>query len=324
MMTFKDIAERWDALTKDPGTGRPYVDSEELRWLLRTLCAPDGLADDDHRGWFTACWAWVHGGPPPDDYQEIQEVQSALPESAQSVAEAHLACAKAAIQAQTLALLDPQAPLRLRTEVPGGAQPLIKAACEAITQLERAWTDTKPFATQLTILELAKEVLNVHWLSPSVSAADLVVQTFRLLIPSLKTPLPNVWATARDLTLELLEATRRPTRTETLTGILVQRDQGVVADVQLDLIPDGAGCFYPSPALAFVRRDADFLQAEADARTCVQEHYGLWAPMWDVRWSLRRRDGQLLPLDFLQETDLEGDSLGAAWALGIAKLAVET
>lgn len=317
MMTFEQIAKDWRALEKDPETGEPWLNSRGRRQLLHTLCAPDGTAQDDHRGWFNACRAWVHGGPQPDDYEEIEKVRDALPTSAQSVAEAHLACANVAIQAQTLAPRDAQVPLRLRTEAPGGAEPLVKAACEAITQLARGWTGTKPFATQPNVRVVATDVLNVHWPSPSVSASDLVVQIFRQLLPSLETPVPNAWATARDLTLELLEAPREQPRTETLIGLLIQGDHGVVADIRLDRISDGAGCFCISQALAFLRRDVDFRRAEDNVRVCIQEHLGLWRPEWDVRWSIGRRDGQPLPMD------LEGDSLGGVWALGIAKLAIE-
>jgi hypothetical protein len=118
----------------------------------------------------------------------------------------------------------------------------------------------------------------------------------------------------RDLMRALLEEPlRKAERNLSLAVLLVDiaRNEGIEATLTLELMPDGRGKLYPIPELAFMR-DKDFHQAEDNARACV-EGAGLWQKDWDVRWRLQRRDGKPL-------VTLSGPSMGAAFALGLAKL----
>lgn len=117
-----------------------------------------------------------------------------------------------------------------------------------------------------------------------------------------------------DLTLALANAPlRRGEQTTALTVLLVDtaRNDGVVATLTLELIPNGSSALYPTPELVFLR-DTDFQQAETHASAATHAA-GLWSTNHDVRWQLHRRDGKPL-------TTLAGPSMGAAFALGISKL----
>ncbi len=118
----------------------------------------------------------------------------------------------------------------------------------------------------------------------------------------------------RDLMLALVgEPLRTAIQSLSLAVFLVDtaRSEGVGATLTLELLGDGRRECYSVPELAFMR-DADFRQAEENARFCI-EGMGLWRQEWDVRWRLHRRDGKPL-------LTLAGPSLGAAFALGFAKL----
>jgi len=118
----------------------------------------------------------------------------------------------------------------------------------------------------------------------------------------------------RDLIRVLADVPLRPAkRSLSFTTLLVDvaRNEGVTAVLTLELIPDGGGDFYPTPELAFLR-DADFQQAETNARAAVHT-VTQWPSSYDVRWLLQRRDGKPL-------TNLSGPSLGAAFSLGISAL----
>jgi hypothetical protein len=118
----------------------------------------------------------------------------------------------------------------------------------------------------------------------------------------------------RDLMLALSDSPLRPVRQSlSLTTLLVDvaRNEGVTAVLTLELIKEGSGDFYPVPELAFLR-DADFQQAETNARAAVHT-ITQWPPSYDVRWRLQRRDGKPL-------TNLSGPSLGAAFSLGVSVL----
>ena len=125
----------------------------------------------------------------------------------------------------------------------------------------------------------------------------------------------------RDLIQELLPADRggggpRPKAgTQALMALLVDHveNRGVAAWLDLDLIADGAGEFYPHPGLAFVARDERWVQAEETACDYVQKA-GIWTGQdrLDIRWSLLGRNE--IP------SALNGDSIGAAFALGLVRL----
>lgn len=121
----------------------------------------------------------------------------------------------------------------------------------------------------------------------------------------------------RDLSLALLgQPLRQAERDLSMTVLLVDmaRNEGVVATLTLELLPDGSGELYPAPAFAFLRDD-DFRQAEDNARACL-EQTSFADTHKDVRWRLQRRDNKPL-------TSLSGPSMGAAFALGLGKLCAE-
>ena len=114
-----------------------------------------------------------------------------------------------------------------------------------------------------------------------------------------------------DLTLALLpHDSRQPEHTEQLYVLLIEedRDAGVVGLLSLHLMPNGSGDIYPHHDLAFVFRDPQFRQAEADARTYVGS-LGLWPKDRDVCWRLTR------PFDNRPVRRLTGASMGAAFVL---------
>src|SRR5712691_9341882 len=88
-MTFAEIADEWGKRPKLP-SGRPML--EWGKKFVSDLIAPE------RRGWFTACHAWVHGGPSPDDYpEETPQVMGSLGEFGHrlaQVAQAHIDCAR--------------------------------------------------------------------------------------------------------------------------------------------------------------------------------------------------------------------------------------
>lgn len=119
----------------------------------------------------------------------------------------------------------------------------------------------------------------------------------------------------RDLLSVLLApSSNRPTlhqpeHSVQLTTLLVGATRGIAATLTLAYVPNGTGALYPTPSLAFVHRDAAFRQAEATACAWAE----LPSRQCDVRWDLRRLDGQPFGA-------LTGPSLGVALALGLAKV----
>lgn len=114
----------------------------------------------------------------------------------------------------------------------------------------------------------------------------------------------------------------RPAEQEQLLPVLLveldtarRKEDGVVADLTLELMPDGNRMLYPIPALALVPRDEAFRQAENNARQYVHQCLKLWPEGYDVRWRLQIREKPLFPR-------LGGNSAGAAFALGLLKLLV--
>jgi hypothetical protein len=118
----------------------------------------------------------------------------------------------------------------------------------------------------------------------------------------------------RDLAADLLgEHTRTAVQQVSLNILLVDtmRNEGVLATLILELVSEGFGGFYPAPELVFLR-DADFQQAEQRARAYLTS-VSIEPADCDIRWRLRRHDKKPI-------VNLSGPSLGAAFALGMAKL----
>jgi hypothetical protein len=135
---------------------------------------------------------------------------------------------------------------------------------------------------------------------------------------ALETDLPLAFF--RDLLYRLLPESKDPRRPPpsvtpvSLTALLVGKTQrqGIVATLSLEQRSDGSGVCYPTPDVAFARRDPAFHEAEHNAYRYVKA-IGLWKANRDVRWRIERRDGQPI-------TTLTGSSMGFAFALGLAKL----
>ena len=108
------------------------------------------------------------------------------------------------------------------------------------------------------------------------------------------------------------------TKSETVNALLVStaQRQGITATLTVDRLSPGTGLCYPSPALAFVRRDQAFQESEQNACTYVQS-CGFWTPDKenepDLCWTIERRDGKPLAA-------LTGPSLGLAFTLTFGKV----
>jgi hypothetical protein len=85
----------------------------------------------------------------------------------------------------------------------------------------------------------------------------------------------------------------------------------VLATLILELVGGGPGGVYPATDLVFLR-DTDFQQAEQHARAYLTSA-SIEPTDCDVRWRLQRHDKKPI-------VNLSGPSLGAAFALGMAKL----
>jgi hypothetical protein len=304
--TFRDIEAEWHKAEHE----------SDKRALWRTLA---------RGGWFRACRdavrrddratleAWLDN----EDTTKQDIVQFHGAEAAQMV-HTHLLCGLAGYWARELTLI--AARTDMRGVVPtnashdtgnGAALELTKVAWEAVF--------SQPDTSQ-NLQALAQDLLrNADVPSGSVTAATLADRAFFLVAQSLPAlPLHSLpFGFLCDLTRELLgEPLRSAERSLSLTALLVDtvRNEGVVTTLTLELMPNGSGGVYPVPELAFVQ-DPSFLQAQDDARTCVEEA-APWLKSREVRWRLQRHDGKPV-------VHLTGPSMGAAFALGMAKLCAE-
>jgi hypothetical protein len=128
----------------------------------------------------------------------------------------------------------------------------------------------------------------------------------------------------RDLAVEMCSKPRPPepqkaVNSESVTVLLIdmstQNTPGVTARLTVEMIDPGQGVLYPTPSLAFVYRDDDWLEAEQEVRAYADSE-GFWknSDEIDVRWSIRRQDGRPLFLT------LANKCAGAGFGLAIAKL----
>ncbi len=189
----------------------------------------------------------------------------------------------------------------------------LQACRTAVQQHDRvtltSWLDETQ-TTQQEILQFsgpqAAQTVYTH-LACSLAACGDTAPTLVLTPPGF----------CRDLSLALLgQPLRQAERDLSMAVLLVDmaRNEGVVATLTLEMLPDGSGELYPAPAFAFLRDD-DFRQAEDNARAYL-EQTSFANKHKDVRWRLQRRDNKPL-------TSLSGPSMGAAFALGIGKLCAE-
>ena len=200
----------------------------------------------------------------------------------------------------------------------------LSACRDAVRRNERTtletWLDMSD-STKHEIIQFggpeAAQLVHVHMLCGLAGCKVREGATRELLHSELEAIAPTISrGFCRDLTLALVgKPLRKAERNLSLDVLLVDtaRNEGVGASLLLELISSGQGECYAVPELAFLR-DKDARRAEDNARACV-EGIGLWRTEWDVRWQLHRRDGKPL-------VTLSGPSLGAAFALGLAKLLV--
>lgn len=256
-MTFADIATQCGAFPRQQRSGRRTLGSEFLQ----------GLTAPHRRGWFKACHTWLHSGPSPDEYAEIQDLLASMNDFQRTMATVHRRCV------------------------------------ELILTRDH-WHSLQELTDSLAAL--AKEF-------------DLAEGFLRDLAQELLTPSAQLQVATSPTAF--CGALTHAVRDQSLIALFVEGPQGtpgkgVVTTLTLELIDKGHGEIYPIPALAFVERDKNFRDAEDAALAWVRDTAQLWQHAWDARWRLERRDGvPLLPR-------LDGNSLGGAFALGLAKLAV--
>ena len=271
-------------------------------------------------GWLRACReavqrgdraileAWLDKGDATK--QDLVQFQG---EEVARMVRTHLRCSLAACWAQAVVLLEPSA-----VTVAAPRAPAVSAVLELLRTAWEAVASQSDTAQSLDVLaqELFREA---RWPGARVTAAALADLAFCLLAQHRTAPVSGQLPLGffRDLTQDLLgEPPRKAERDLSLTVLLVDRarNEGVVATLTLELMPDGSGGFYPIPELALIR-DPDFRQAQDDARA-YSEGVGLWQKGRDVRWRLHRRDGKPI-------INLTGPSIGAPFALGLVKLFAE-
>ena len=165
----------------------------------------------------------------------------------------------------------------------------------------------------LAHLRCVDVAINRQWTSQTLDAADLREVADDTGCARGFPPRCGPGTPARSRWWGAATATHGDLYAHRLTGRKHRRRDGVVADLTLERLPDGTGSLYPIPELGFVYRDAHWRRAERQAYEYVQRTVS--PPAWDVRWRLARRDQKPLP------PTLQGDSLGAALALGLTKLA---
>lgn len=187
---------------------------------------------------------------------------------------------------------------------------------------DQAWHQRACAARLYAHLCCTELVLTSQTVSDALSDAALQeVATTVQQKSNTQTPLPLAWL--RDLTHPWLDQPPRPPRrkprhTQKLCVLLVHESpraasRPVVADLVLELLPAGAGELYHDPRQAFLVYDEAFAGAADTARAYLQRGGVLWPKGLDVRWRLDWGDPQ-------GQFPLTGNSLGAAFALGLAKL----
>lgn len=130
-------------------------------------------------------------------------------------------------------------------------------------------------------------------------------------------PLPLCAAWGWDAINRFWKIDRQVEQRQHITLLLVDgKNQGVAADLALELLSKGAGELYPDPGGMWYPAQRPAFQQALEKACALVRGRGLWPDRQDVRWSVARQDGG--PLDVL-----DGGSAGAAFALALAKLLVE-
>lgn len=136
----------------------------------------------------------------------------------------------------------------------------------------------------------------------------------RLRLEGIAWPAPTGAAWGWDAVTCFWKKQRRAGGIQRLTLLLLdEKDQGMAADLTLELLMDGRGALYPDPeCMSFVSLKESFQEALQEAVRLAQGQ-GVWPAERDVRWRIERQDGRPL-------TALDGGSAGGAYALGLLKL----
>ena len=304
--TFSEIAAAWHKAERESDKRAVWRNLVRGGWLR-------ACRDAVQRGDWATLAAWLDKGDTTK--QDIVQFNGA---EAERIVRTHLLCSLTAYWARELASLEPLNAARGMVTLD---TPLDTDVSAAVELMRAAW---QAVASQLDTPQnldvLAQELLQeARWPIRRVAAATLADRAFCLLAQQGIAPSPYhpPLGFLRDLTQELLgEPSRKAERDLSLPVLLVDRarNEGVVATLTLELMPDGSGGLYPIPELALIR-DTDFRQAQDDARA-YSEGVGLWQKGRDVRWRLHRRDGKPI-------INLTGPSIGAPFALGLVKLFAE-
>ena len=168
----------------------------------------------------------------------------------------------------------------------------------------------------------------IHQVDPQTEVPDAAVyqdkQNWRSVVRSclehLSWPQQTSAIWAWDIICTMWDSPCLIAQSQDIAVLLVVGNDGVTATLTIELLADeGSGLFYPDPAtMSFVTRGETFTQSERNAVAYVRS-MGLWGDdsKSDIRWKVTRRDGKSL-------TSLQGGSLGAAFALGLAKTQVSS
>lgn len=206
-------------------------------------------------------------------------------------------------------------------------EPWLAAAAQVSRATELAAAETVPerclqFANghyaQAARASLLCTQLLIHAIRTDETAPvpDHAIEALRAQMPTLGWPLPQ-WRDVMDYLhsngprTPVVSSVHLPVTL--VTSSLQRKPQGIVANLRLDLRPLGSGTLYPTILMVFAQRDGDFQSAEATAYAYLRAQT-TWPAHYDVCWQLTRRVNES-PL-----LDLKGGSLGAALALGLAKL----
>jgi hypothetical protein len=100
---------------------------------------------------------------------------------------------------------------------------------------------------------------------------------------------------------------------ENITVLLIEQKLGITGKLILERTDPGSGILYPDPkTMSFVSISETFQKATQNAVGFARGEK-LWKSTEDIRWRIIRNDAN-------QIRKLEGESLGGAFAMGLAKL----
>jgi hypothetical protein len=118
---------------------------------------------------------------------------------------------------------------------------------------------------------------------------------------------------AWDAVAAFAKRPRRVLRTVNIAMLLLENNEGITADLTLELIDKGRGVLYANPEMmSFVLLGETFRKAEQNAENFIRGQ-GLWPRTEDIRWAIARKNHEPI-------FEINGGSSGGAFGLGLAKL----